>query len=144
MKNKCKISIFSFGHSDRQWVGAVKMMKKPLLHPDASYGKKQICIGNSKNENLRTYGTPKIDYLVPYVLQHAKKCCGGEICFFPHQKCFFARFFKSPVLRDESQCRHTKIFYILPQNNLTSCDCPPRVAPGSNPYFFFLKCPEMP
>ena len=78
------------------WKRAEKLL---FFLKDLSHGKKQICIGNAKIEILRTYGTPKINYLVPHVLQNAKKCCGGEICFFPHQKCFFAHFSKTLVLR---------------------------------------------
>ena len=66
---------------------------------DLSCEKVQICIGNAKNEYLRTYVPPKIDYLATYVLQYAKKCCGREIYIFPHQKCFFAQFLKTLVLR---------------------------------------------
>ena len=85
-----------FGHNN--WVR--KWAEKQLLFlMDLSHGKKQICIGYAKNEILRTYGTPKMKYSVPYVLQNAKKCCGGEICFFPHQKCFFAHYSKTLVVR---------------------------------------------
>ena len=42
---------------------------------DLSHGKKQICIGNAKNKNLRTYVPLKINYLATYVLQYTKKRC---------------------------------------------------------------------
>ena len=58
-----------FGQNNWVWKWAEKLLFFLL---DLSHGKKQICIGNAKNENLRTYSTPKIDYLVPYVLQNAK------------------------------------------------------------------------
>ena len=49
-KNRCKISIFSFVHSDWVWVDAEKVMKKSLLPPDTKSKKTQICIGNAKIE----------------------------------------------------------------------------------------------
>ena len=39
LKDQCKISIFTFVHSDWWWVDAVKMMKKLSFHPN-HYGEK--------------------------------------------------------------------------------------------------------
>ena len=49
-KNRCKIPIFSFVHSDWVWVDAEKAMKKSLLPLDTKSKKTQICIGNAKIE----------------------------------------------------------------------------------------------
>ena len=54
---------------------------------------------NAKNENLRTYVPPKIDYLATYVLQYTKNRCVWEFYIFPHRKCFFAKSLKTLVSR---------------------------------------------
>ena len=45
-KDRCKISIFSFVHSDWVWVDPKNVMKKSLLPPDTKSKKTQFCIGN--------------------------------------------------------------------------------------------------
>ena len=45
-KNQCKITIFTYVHSDWWWVDAGKMMKKLLFYPNG--GKTFICIENLK------------------------------------------------------------------------------------------------
>ena len=52
---------------------------------------------NAKNENLRTYVPPKIDYLATYVLQYTKKRCVWEFYIFPAPKMFFCQVFKDPI-----------------------------------------------
>ena len=69
-----------------------KGQKKKALYPDLCHGKKLICIENAKNENLRKYGTPKIEYSVPYVLQNAINSTIFAKHFFPLRKCFFSNF----------------------------------------------------
>ena len=69
-----------------------KKAKKRALYPDLCHGKKLICIENAKNENLRKYGTPKIEYLVPYFLQNTKNRAIFQINFFPLRECFFFNF----------------------------------------------------
>ena len=82
-----------------QQLGVEMGWKTAFFLLDLSHGKEQICIGNAKNKNLRTYGTPKINYLVPYVLQNAKKMLWGGDLLFPAAKMFFAHFLKTLVLR---------------------------------------------
>ena len=42
-KNQCKITIFTYVHSDWWWVDAGKMMKKLSFYPDYQEGK-NICL----------------------------------------------------------------------------------------------------
>jgi len=54
LKNQCKISTFTFVHSDWWWVHAEKMMKKLLFHPDHQEGKNTSLHRNPKFKNART------------------------------------------------------------------------------------------
>ncbi len=58
-KNQCKITIFTYVHSDWWWVDAGKMMKKLSFHPDYQEGKntvlhrKSFCIENRFKRDVR-------------------------------------------------------------------------------------------
>ena len=90
-KNECKISIFSFGHSDWVWVDAEKMIKKPLLHLHPLWVKSQICIGNVKIEKLKTWPHSKIILDQGHVLGNANFSPGRQICDFTLRQSFFLR-----------------------------------------------------
>ena len=66
---------------------------------------------NRKSENIRH----SQNWLSSAVCSSkCKKMLWGGDLFFPAPNMFFCPIFFTPILRDKSQCRHTKTFYILP------------------------------
>ncbi len=52
-KNQCKITIFTYVHSDWWWVDAGKMMKKLSFHPDHQKGKNTVLHRKSKIQKYK-------------------------------------------------------------------------------------------
>ena len=52
-KNQCKITIFTYVHSDWWWVDAGKMMKKLFFDPDHQEGKNTVLHRKSKIQKYK-------------------------------------------------------------------------------------------
>ena len=92
-KNQCKITIFTYVHSEWQRVDAGKMMKKLSFHPDDQEGKNTSLHGKSK---IQKYKLPSKIFLTQiYVLGNAKFDPREYSSVFPHQ-IFFSMILKDP------------------------------------------------